>query len=425
MANINLSNFKIEELQIILGHLKLGKEHLKKQLPPEQFKELENYGFAAKREENEWKVDKTEKLSHVAIILNSIITGIFGVWMGLAAVLDIDVNSKLEYVSGASLICGGLMGIAILILNKKESQNALSSQKLQNFESQIFETIYQKQKEKLVELIEVLKKKYEEICHKAPEKIPASFEKKEDFASWFYLFHQGIHLRLNEFPKEKIFQYYRDEVLQILKKTEDSFIEKGELVGDFATALNKENMPTSDPEKTYHSAVEILINPSLSIPTKQKNKKTLWCKQEIFGLLFALFPFMLGAFGSILMWCNSTSLLPKIFNLEAFWDSSQCSPYVKVVIAIFFTLNFTFFYYYSQKKSFQRKQNFELKTQGLLNQEAKVVQMTQRLNLVLFLDSRIEEMIKFLESSNIFKIVFKNEEHVPKAITSEVIEGAK
>lgn len=228
-----LANFQLEELQIILEHLQLGVDHLKTQLTPDQFKELENYGLVTQSEKDEFKVTKMEHFFSLSMIYNSIITTSVGAWIGFATLFDMDVTSKLAYVSAFSLLFGGIMGMALLHSNKKQTLQALSLQKIQNFSLTILEFIHRKQKEKLSELIQKLRERYHNICQKEPEKEPPSFDKKEDFFSWFYLFHQAMHLRLNAFPKDVIFQHYREEVLQILKQTEETFITKGELIGNW------------------------------------------------------------------------------------------------------------------------------------------------------------------------------------------------
>lgn len=399
-----LENFQIEELQIILEHFKLGIDHLKKQLTPKQFKELESYGWITKSEKDEFKINKIENFSSLSMIYNSIITGVVGVWIGLATLFEMDVVSKLAQVSGFSFLFGAIMGAVFIYANKNESLKALSQQKIQICELMTLDLMHQKQEERLNKLIQKLRDRYQKISHQDPEKEPSPFDKKEDFFSWFYLFHQAIHTKLNQFPKGEIFQYYREEVLKLLKQTEESFIPKSELVGNFAFSLNKKEELTPTAEIP---PLEVLIDPTLSTP-KVPIDKISWHSQEIFELAFALFPTLIGALGSILMWCNSASLFTQIFDFNYHHDllSISCIPYVKIGISFLFTLNFLFFFYYSKKRDRLRKYNIELKKKEILNQETTVVQMTQRLNLVYFLDARLEEMMKYLEFANILQ---KNE----------------
>ena len=314
------------------------------------------------------------------------------------------------------------MGIAILIMNKKATQQGLSEQKLQNLESQVFATIIQKKEEKLNFLIEALKKKFVEICDKQPEIMPPPFERKEDFEAWFYLFHQAIHINLATFPEEQIFQHYKDEVLQILKATEDSFIEKAEFVTNFAKSLKNKDVHGTATDRQDYSPLAILTNPSLS-SLKMQTKRAAWYKPEAYELVLNLLPTILGALGSMLIWCNSVPLFTKLFNMETSGDllDHPSIPYLKMGFTFLFTFNFVFFYYYSQKKSLQREHRRESKKEELLSQEAKVVQMSQRLNLVSALNARIEDMMKFLEYSKIFNIIYKNESKLASDITSEVL----
>lgn len=405
---LGLNDLAIEELQIILEHLKLGMPHLKKQLTPKQFNELEVFGAIEDADSVKFKSNKIEKFCHLAMVLNSIISGIFGVWMGFVASLDLDIASNLIPVTGFALLCGGIMGIATIIANIKKSKNAVSQIRLQNFESQVFEEIHQKQQRLLSEITEKLKKRYVLIAGALPEKEPKNFEKKEDFCSWFYLFHQAIHQKLNKFPKEDIFQHYRNEALRILRQTEETYIKAAELIGNFAASLRK-NVTTFQFKEI--PVLNLLMDPSLSKP-KEEIEKDGWGKKNIFNMALTLIPAILGSLGSILMWCNSITIFRSFFlYIEGNGLSlpSQCTPCTKMVISIIFTSNFAFFYFYSQKKTLMRKSKINEKRKSLLNQEAMTVQMSQRLNLMLSLDARIEEIMKFLEYSNIFHYISNTE----------------
>lgn len=395
MNRININNFEIEQLQIVLEHLKLGRNHLERQLTPKQFKELESYGTISRHEKSVFKINKMEEFSHLAMVLNSVITGILGVWMGFAATMEIDASANIILVAGISLFCGGIMSVGILFSKMKETRRNMSYQKLQIFESNVFSAIYQKQKERLNKCVENLKKRYRQIEGKEIEKEPETFEKKADFFSWFYLFHRAIYKKIIELPKEHVFQGRVDEIMQILKKAESIFIQKAELVASFGASINPNKKVISSHGK---HVLEILVDPSLSRLNEEVRKKN-WHKKELFEIVFSLFPTILGALGSILMWCNSGHLLHGLIDIQSFesYLPGVCVSYLKMSVVVFFTTTFLFLYCYLQKKSYERMANMDAKKQELLNQEASTVKLSQCVDLIHYLDLRVEEVMKYFE----------------------------
>src|SRR5688572_9750883 len=88
------------KLIILLEHVRLGEEHLKKHFSQEQFNKLLKLGELNPSQAEAVQADAIEKQGNVAHTVNGFLTGIIGTWLGYIGF----VQSRLESVTGFSMV---------------------------------------------------------------------------------------------------------------------------------------------------------------------------------------------------------------------------------------------------------------------------------------------------------------------------------
>lgn len=391
--SLDFMHFGLEELHIFLDHLRLGADHLKKQLNEQQWKELLELAPLNSKVEKQLAIDHTEKVSQIVMMANSMVTGVFGVWMGLSTFFNLEMRStRLIGISSLAFILGASMSFLNLMKKKQEAEQAIVQQRLKKIELRLIQTINQKLKGGIQELATLLHSFQSARGIKQED----GFEKEESFQAWFKALKKNLTDQLKAIPQEPIYEKYRTEILCLLAQVKEVCLSQGVISGSLADSLKKKRAEDESSKENFH-VLKVLTDPKLACP-----KMTIAPKHFRYAergrLIFGLIPTVLGSLGSILMWYNTIPSLAKnleMQNVQVLFHHSY-TYYVEVALAFVFTLQFAFFYIYSVAKSKTRQKDNEWLQKEVNNQEVEMLAMAKRCEVLNLMQGKVNEIHKVL-----------------------------
>ena len=87
----------IVELKTIISSLRSGTDYLKHNLTAKQFVFLLKKGALDKQQKKYFNIRHIEWVGQASIVINTVITGIFGAWLGFHGFAGLKINSTFQF----------------------------------------------------------------------------------------------------------------------------------------------------------------------------------------------------------------------------------------------------------------------------------------------------------------------------------------
>src|SRR5262249_22322621 len=102
----SIDKLSVLELNHVFKNFRLGEEHLKEILTPSQYKDLENFISITNIHQSCISTTRMEHLSNIAIMMNTIVSSVFGSWLALAGVMKFYPISPIALFFSVSIALG-------------------------------------------------------------------------------------------------------------------------------------------------------------------------------------------------------------------------------------------------------------------------------------------------------------------------------
>jgi hypothetical protein len=402
-----LEDLTILELNTMLKHIRLGQEHLRKYLKAKQFNELLSLACLDEKQKQHIASDKQEKTGNIAVILNAVITGTLGAWLGMSGYLGFKLGS-IPILISILLFCtllSGWIGYVSYKVTSKKAKDMRVIKKLRLIELRVIkiintrrhkdiEIVANKIIDKLGQIDESLKadqgKQAEILKMLIDEKKPQTWlvELEKRLFDQFSIPASSQLERMVQTKVHKIFQAIQKLVAKL---------------GAQQKALQSENAEVADYgfgnyaiSRTFANAsyIKVLTTPGLDKETViQKPQK--WIKNNVLAILTGLIPTVAGSFGSMFVFLAGTPQVMKSLGhnaIEQFLFQGHMQA-IGLSIAVCLTLYYGYSYIYTNYKNFLRQKEVE-KTQKLIAEEnANLLKISSHYNVMTKLRAYCEELV--------------------------------
>jgi hypothetical protein len=398
----DLKNLQTIELHLLLEHLRLGPVHLKKHLAPLQYKELLSWGTISQEEVSWLESDKAEKIGNSILVINTIITSVFGAWMGLSGCIGCSLGALniLIPVLLLALFLSGVIGYSSFKFTKKQARTAIENQKIHNLELEVMKILNQKLDCKIEALHQYLNTSLF-LLENDKEKVEMSSDDQDKFKTAFQAFDwlkqlkRVLKHRLEQFHDNKIYEIYMAELIKILRTIGKILIKHIRL----AEMLNISKMPKSELNRNKNFIykipfIDILTNPKLAVP-KTSIKSVFWWQDNVLGLMLGLAPSILGGFASMFVFVGGGPNVIRELGLTQLADFliQPFSRFVEVLAALLVTGYFAFSYLYSSRKLSQRRHFLENTEKEITNEETGTLERNHQLTMLINIKVQIQKII--------------------------------
>jgi hypothetical protein len=275
-----------------------------------------------------------------------------------------------------------------------EADQAVAAQKLINLQIDISELLVEKKKKKLSRLTEYLGNKiavfFEDNSLFREEKLSFHLDSKEEFVRWLNTLNTAINAEVKSLSNKR---FYYEVFAQTLKSTLTSLnktIDKNIGLIEHETSISEKSNRSEDSRKPFQvkknshkSFVSVLTDPSLAIP-KIKIQKRFWLKENFYSLLNGLIPTALGGFCSLFTYFQGLPDIFKKMGINTFDPLSQSLIAKIISLAVIFaiTLYFGAAFLHADKKSYERRREYEKTEKLLANKETDLLTIDAKLNLL-------------------------------------------
>jgi len=403
---IELEKLQVPELAILLGHLQLGMDHLKKHLNKDQLADLLNYSHINSRQYERLKPDEIERHGNIVLMANTVFTCLLGGWLasiGFAGISPATNKALLFFIIIAAVISSGYFGYVSFKKIKEEAKDALNRQKLANLQIKLLSLIEQKKQGIVEEMTDYLNNAIDQFSSKTSEmKITAltSLKSKEEFVQWFNELNNAVNAETTPLTGKPLYKIFVEEIEKVkleLKKAIDTNIG---LIEHHQEGANKQdkNSPSSTwfspAEQRQKTFISVLTDPALVMP-KAETKKKSWLKNNIYSILNGLAPTALGGFCSLFTYFKGIPDIAREFGLQslsAFFESSTAKS-ISFFILFTITLYFAYVSVHGDRKSFQRDQELEKTRKHIVNKENELLVLDSKLNLLKKVKKYVESIL--------------------------------
>lgn len=387
--NLQLEHLNLTELNILLGHLRLGEAHLKKQLNNEQYKSLLQLGSLNFDQKNKITSNKAEKSGQVALVLNTVITSVFGAWMGFSAFMGLKLDSPGE------LLCITLLALSISLivgyysfkLTAQNARTAIRKQKLLNVQAKILKLMIFKQEEFLTSNIKYLNHSLAYVESKSGQaneiaKHPVyDFENQESFGQWRDKLVNAIKIKTEGITKRTIYQFYSDRLHKITellsKKLNNDLFLNSEI---FLNKTHSQLSIQTDNEK--NSFIHILAKPQSSSFVMPRQKT--WFRDNFRSLIAGIVPTLLGGFASMFVFLAGGPNLARELGLMIL-EQRLRHPHSRLVefsVALMLTLYYGISFVYNNYKNYLREHESDKTVRELVELDKRNVYLKRKLKIL-------------------------------------------
>lgn len=397
-----LSKLEVGDLNEILKSISLGKDKIPTLFTPRQIRDLLREVSTQKKQKNTIKSDKQEQLGKTTLIVNTIISGCLGGWLGLSAYGHINLNNILTIVivSGSFLL--GILFAALSAHNvNQQAQESLVRYEILEVELAFLVLITKK--------LDINFVKLENQINKIISLLTKKNHLKDEFKSL-------KSLLLNKVCLDLIFKNLTDRIKAIKDKNSvyQNYYERS------ITSIKKNYLKLQDHYKFYSNentihrklgglfqksgCINKLINLDLKNP-KIVPPISQWIKNNRLNMLNNLMPTILGGFASLFVFMNG---IPLIFShYEVKFNIVGLSITHLKILGLITSVCLTAYYGYAQVytdyKNFCRKRQLEIARNNLDENYIKVVRqfnligLLTRLKYILKRLKSIEDSLKMIE----------------------------
>ncbi|MBA2651710.1 MAG: hypothetical protein H0U73_05535 [Tatlockia sp.] len=400
-SNIKLEELNLVELNLLLSHLRLGSGHLKKQLSSIQLSKLLSLGSLNQQQLISVSSNRVEKSGNLAVVLNTVITSIFGAWMGFSGFLGLHLDSytTLFGITIVTFFSSFIVGYFSFQLTTKSAKSALHNQRIHNLQLKVLKLITSKENDTLNSLIKYLNHSHIYLRDKSfsfarsqeneSDKQFFNFEENTEYSSWFSLIKEAILFKTEIINEKEIYRFYSDRLIKILAKTNES-IELSYLVAEPLQASAESHTPLLASQDSF---IQLLSNPghkSVFLPNRSS-----WLRQNCLALLTGLFPTLLGCFSSMFVFLAGGPNLAKelgLLHLEQVLRNPS-SRLIEFTMAVCLTLYFGISFLYNNYKNYIREQEVEKTKQSFSHLEKEDIFLKRKLSILTKLKTQTKRII--------------------------------
>ncbi|MDF2941032.1 MAG: hypothetical protein K0R66_1674 [Gammaproteobacteria bacterium] len=412
----SLENLSILELNTMLKHVRLGKEHLIKHLKIKQFNNFLKLASLNEKQKERIHSDKQEKVGNVIVILNAVITGILGAMLGLSGYLGFKLSSApilIGTISFCALVSGWIGYVSYKITYKKARETAISK-KLHLIELRLVKIINEKRQ---IEIGQLANKIVDVLCQldnslqndeQRRQQFVQMLTSKEDMSKWDEILEVIVRQQLFSRASDKIealIQEKIEKVLVAIKKLAEKLDSQHAALGEDDSASESDYSfadYVADRSVSYATYIKVLTTPGLETD-KVVQKPVKWFKSNLVAILAGMGPVLAGSFGSMFVFLNGTPEILKSFGKHNIVNIFL-APHAKLIgliMAIALISYYGYSYIYSNYKNFSRQKEVEKTEKNIAEENAVLLKISVRhsvlaqiltyMNELIFIDNLLRE----------------------------------
>lgn len=350
-----LRQLTLFDLNMLLENVRLGPEHLKKMLAPEQLKELLSMIEMSKDQKQNIKLDSLEKLGNATLVINTILTTILGTWFGLAGFMGIGFRSlnTLILLTLLSAITSGYLGVRNYKIVKKTYRDSLLAMKLKNFEKHVIYLIFKKRRRYLHKKLKFI------------NQLTTQSEPKIELTNKFDKCPQINLSWLNNLKSQNPY------ALKI-QKIENIFL--------------KNNLLPKQPEihALMDQSFKTILTKKFAINIKPTSS-IFWWKGKVGEILIGFIPTFFGSFGAFFVYfAGIPDAIKKLGlnHLDSFLKNTHFKAF-EILVASLLACYFTVTYLNNHRKSAKRKIELNKIQNRIVNLEICLAQEERRIEIVM------------------------------------------
>ncbi|MDF2529524.1 MAG: hypothetical protein K0Q57_404, partial [Gammaproteobacteria bacterium] len=219
-----LKELSVLELNTMLKHIRLGQEHLKKYLKGKQFNELLDLASLDEKQKKRISSDNQEKAGNIAVVLNAVITGTLGAWLGMSGYLGFKLGSIPVLISilvFCALVSGWIGYVSYKVTSKK-AKDMRVTKKLRLIELQIIRIINEQRHKDIESTANMIVHKLTQIDSSLKEDKAKQAELlellayKEDFAAWLHELESIVNKYFSTQADSKLHRVVQKKIDKIL-----------------------------------------------------------------------------------------------------------------------------------------------------------------------------------------------------------------
>jgi hypothetical protein len=389
-----LENLDLSELHILLGHLKLGKSHLTNLLGKQDFKKLLESGNVSLEAKMKISTNAAEKTGNVALVLNTVITSVFGAWMGFYGFMEKKLHSyhMLIIITGIAIIAGLIISGINVKLTANKGKDAIAEKKIYNLQINIVKIIIARLKndfEQHANFLNNALKYFAKATHSSDKFEPITFEKIEDFYQWGTLVKNTVELNQKNRNTSKIYTFYNNKLSQLLEEIIHILDINFSDASLFRPTTKKFEIVEANPNN-FSKILTVHKEHFVSLES-EKN----WLKISYLDLIAGILPVLLGGFASMFVFLTGGPDLANEFGVT--WLATLLkTPLAKAIEftgALGLTSYYGWAYFYNSYRNHTRKRELAKSRRKRALLEKKQIFLNDRLVTLAKLKQKAQNII--------------------------------
>ncbi|MFC3908017.1 hypothetical protein ACFORL_02830 [Legionella dresdenensis] len=396
---MQLENLNLLELNILLGHLRLGAGHLASLLDKNQYRMLLDLSSLNREQNFKIRSNRAEKSGNIALGLNTVITSVFGAWMGFSGFAGLHLNSisMLIAITGLALFSSIVVGFLSFKLTAQNTKSAIHNQKIYNLQINVIELIIARKKEELSSHIKYLNNALHYIQeHSGISKDPdlnLAFESGEDFSVWKEKLTAAISQKTHALYRQCIYRFYCIRLHKIIDNIDNA-------IYYFLVTMPEEELKKEEAQQLFSQRSikddTNLLSTLLTTPTSPTlTHSKSWFRKNMLPLLAGLIPTFFGSFASMFVFLSGGPNIAREMGMEALEQTIRSPGYrlVEFSIAIILTLYYAASFIYSNYKMYLREQEVEKAKKVIIQCEQELFDVDKKIHLLVKLKSQVTRII--------------------------------
>ncbi len=355
----------IVELKTIISSLRSGTDYLKRNLTAKQFVFLLKKGALDKQQKKFFNIRHIEWVGQASIVINTVITGIFGAWLGFHGFAGLKISStfQFKFLGVLTFLLCGLFAffsfkntyktakqvkINQKILNVQHKVTLLLIEKLQHSEAHLVKEMNQLIKNLTKNLKSVNKWPYIANVDEFKQRLPNLFELIKAITST-YPHHITTHL-----------------------ETRSALI-----LNDLSEKLTDSASMASASKKSSRLQGLFIALLKSKPPALPKISFWQWLKQNRLTLLVGFFPTLFGCFGSMFVFLSGGPDVAKSFGFYTAFKiiTHPTHRVIEFISAVLLTMYLGSSFAYNNYKLFNRNSKLEQTNKKIAKLDKKVAEL--------------------------------------------------
>ncbi len=372
----DIRELNLKELNCLLKHLKLGSDHLKRKLNPDQFKELLKWVPIEEKQETRIEDNKKGKVSHFMPVLNTIFTSIFGAALGFSAMIgyDLSIPTRIAIIGFSALFISFVMGYVCHKRTQERADQTEMDLKILKNQQTILTIIHDRLKEdsdKVLKLYHLIFTRFSDLGFKLNK--THQLETDENLNKELLSLTQLLKRKIQKISKETTYIIYRSYLLKKIKKI-------NHLLQNQSNHVEKINLFDLNENSLQSLSFLRVLTDLQSVSTKKAPFDP--AKNESINIFYDILPTLLGTFASLFVFANG---IPDIAHqlgateIEHFF-SHQHARIAELIIMVIVTTYFGVCFFYARKKSQLRKKEIQTSRKKIIDTELVVQEVEIKIN---------------------------------------------